>query len=107
VSRVGAAALSFAQSLVSIAKGSASGKTEQVPAPNPAPSKGKSSRGNPVQERHAHLVEVLHGGTEWRAYNPKRDTRHQLERHFGIATGRQWKRLRRRLRAQYGARVAI
>jgi hypothetical protein len=67
----------------------------------------KSSRGNPVQERHGRLIEAMHGGTEWRAYNPKRDNRHQLERRFGITTGRQWKRLRRQLRAQYGDRAAV
>jgi len=77
----------------------------------------KSSRGNAVKEtrlvvlagmgvpKRISLIEDACGC--WRNYNPKRDARRQLEQLHGVTTGRQWVRLRRRIRAQYGAKAGL
>jgi len=95
----------------------ASGSARNKKAQPPTASEGKSSRGNPVKRIGLTFVRGMGARNraqyvEWacdsnRFYNPKRDNRHQLERHFEIKTGRQWKRLRRRLRAQYGEKVNL
>jgi hypothetical protein len=41
-----------------------------------------------------------HACGQWRDFNPKRQQRRTVERAYGIAGGRQWKRLRRALRAR-------
>jgi hypothetical protein len=60
----------------------------------------KSLRGNLVEQIGAHLIEHVAGAK--RLYNPKRDRRRQLMQQLGLRGGRQWKKLRRALRAQGG-----
>ena len=59
----------------------------------------KSPKGNDIRERSPGRFEELVAGG-WRKFNPKRQQRKVIERTYGIRGGRQWKKLRRALRAQ-------